>query len=518
MKGVITAGNKHTAEAGAEVLKAGGNAFDAAIAAGWMSFVAECTLTSAGGGGFLTGFSEKGQRLSLDFFVQTPKSKELPQQNGEKLNFYPVELDYGGSSQTFHAGLASVATPGCVAGLFHIHKTFGTIPMRELVQPAVELAKNGMKVDAFFAKIIQLVGPCVSSLPTGKKLFKSSGEFPKIGDLWKMAKFADTLEYLAQNGSGEFYRGEIARKFAEDSRSQGGYLTREDFENYRVIERNPLVVPYRDYEICTNPPPSAGGSLVAFTLKMMEKHKLQKTDFGSAEHLNLLVNAMRQTYLAREEKFDPNVYQPDVSDQFFDKAYLEYRREHLKRNATKRGSTTHFNVADERGNIASITTSNGEGSGYAIPETDIMLNNMLGEEDLNPNGFHQWENNKRVASMMSPTILLKNNQPVLATGTGGANRIRSVVSQVISNHVDFKMPLEENIRSPRLHWEAGKLDIEPEFNPDFISQVNTSEELETHIWEEKSFYFGGAHSIGIDEKGNLTGVGDDRRAGASITV
>ncbi len=376
-----------------------------------------------------------------------------------------------------------------------------------------------MEVDAFFASLIQLIGPCVSSLPTGKKLFKSGGEFPKVGDLWKMPNFADTLEYLALHDSSEFYRGEIAKKFAEDSASNGGYLTREDFENYKVVERNPLVVPYRDYEICTNPPPSAGGSLVAFTLKMMEKHKLQTQrfwkcrtpKFARKRHAPDLFGSGRKALM-------PISTNPDISDKFFDKAYLEYRREHLKRNATKRGSTTHFTVADERGNIASITTSNGEGSGYAIPNTDIMLNNMLGEEDLNPNGFHQWENDKRVTSMMSPTILLKSGKPVLATGTGGANRIRSIVSQIISNHVDFKMPLEENIFSPRLHWEAGKLDVEPEFNPDFISQINTSEDLETRIWKEKSFYFGGAHSISIDEKGNLTGIGDVRRAGVSIQI
>lgn len=515
LKGVIAGGNEHTAEAGAEVLKAGGNAFDAAVAAGWMTYVAEPTMTSAGGGGFMTGFTSKGKRLAIDFFSQTPKVKK-PE---HELNFYPVEIDYGGVTQIFHAGLASVAVPGCVAGLFHIHKRFGKMPFHELVQPALQLAKEGMRVNEFVRSCFELVGPAVSSLPSGKALFQPKGDddYLKVGDYWKMPEFADTLEYLSTHGPDEFYRGEIAHKIVKDCEETGGYLTAADFEEYQVVERVPLSIPYRDYEICTNPPPSAGGSLVAFTLKMLEQEKLWKYEFGSPEHLNALANAMRITYRSRAERFDGNIHHHQVTDLFFDQGYLMQQQGHMpSKKATKLGSTTHFTVADSDNNIASITTSLGEGSGYAA--YGVMLNNMLGEEDLNPGGFHKWPTDHRITSMMSPTLLLKNGRPVLATGTGGANRIRSVIAQIISNYVDFGMHNESVVSAPRIHWEAGKLDAEPGFRPESLDAVDTAEALEIIEWSKKAFYFGGAHSIVIADSGEQMPFGDERRIGAVRVV
>lgn len=513
IKGVIAAGNVHTAEAGAEVLKAGGNAFDAAVAAAWVTFVAEPTMTSAGGGGFMTGFTAEGKRMAVDFFSQTPKIKK-PE---DELNFYPVEIDYGGTTQIFHAGLASAAVPGCVAGLFHIHKRFGKMPFQELVQPAIALAKKGVAVNEFMNSCFLLVGPAVSSLPSGKALYQPHGEYLKPGDTWYMPEFADTLEFLSRNGLDEFYKGEIANKIVKDCQERGGYLTAADFENYQVIERQPLSIAYRDYEVCTNPPPSAGGSLVAFTLKMMEQERLREYGFGSGKHLNALAHAMKLTYHSRAERFDNNIHNSEVSDYFFDKSYLAEQQQKMpSKKAFKLGSTTHFSVADADHNIASITTSLGEGSGYAA--YGVMLNNMLGEEDLNPGGFHKWPTDHRITSMMSPSILLKNGRPVLATGTGGANRIRSIIAQVISNYVDFDMHGKEAIEAPRIHWEAGKLDIEPGFHPEHTKAIDTAEELEVVQWDKKAFYFGGAHSVMISEKGDLQGMGDERRVGAVRVV
>ncbi|MGB0523196.1 MAG: gamma-glutamyltransferase [Flammeovirgaceae bacterium] len=513
LKGVIAAGNAHTAEAGAEVLKAGGNAFDAAVAAAWMTFVAEPTMTSAGGGGFLTGFTSAGKPFAIDFFTQTPKVKK-PE---HELNFYPVEIDYGGSTQIFHAGLASAAVPGCVAGLFHIHKRLGKMPFHELVQPALAVAKKGMLVNDFIHSCFLLVGPAVTSLPSGKALFQPQGDYLKPGDYWTMPKFADTMEYLAKHGPDEFYKGEIAHKIVKDCAEKGGYLTTADFEEYQVVERHPIRIPYRNYEVCTNPPPSAGGSLVAFTLKMLEQEPLWKYAFGSPEHLNALTNAMKITYRSRAERFDSHIHHHKVTDYFFDKEYLAKQQSQMpSKKPFKLGSTTHFSVADAENNIASITTSLGEGSGYAA--YGVMMNNMLGEEDLNPGGFHLWPTDHRITSMMSPTIVLKDGRPVLATGTGGANRIRSVIAQVISNYIDFKMHDMEAVNAPRIHWEAGKLDIEPGFEPYSISSIDTSEALDIVQWDRKSFYFGGAHSIVIDDYGELRPLGDERRTGAMQIV
>lgn len=387
------------------------------------------------------------------------------------------------------------------------------MPFKELVQPAIELAKKGMVVNDFIHSCFLLVGPAVSSLPSGKALYQPEGEYKKTGELWKMPQFADTLEYLSKHGPDEFYKGEIAHKIVKDHAERGGYLTAEDFERYQVIERYPLRIPYRDYEICTNPPPSAGGSLVAFTLKMLEQEKLWKYPFGSPQHLNALTNAMKITYQSRAERLDTHIHHHQVTDFFFDQNYLALQQNQMpSKKASKLGSTTHFSVTDADHNIASITTSLGEGSGYAA--YGVMMNNMLGEEDLNPGGFHQWPTDHRITSMMSPTLVLKKGKPVLATGTGGANRIRSVIAQVISNYIDFGMQNEDIVSSPRLHWEAGKLDIEPGFTEESIAKINTSEELDILKWEKKAFYFGGAHSVIISDSGEQTPIGDERRTGA----
>lgn len=508
--GVIAAGSELTAEAAAEIFRAGGNAFDAAIAAAWMTFVAEPTATSAGGGGFINIYTEQGKSYLLDCFAQTPMQKF----NLEHLDFYPVDIDYGGAIQTFHAGRGSIALPGIILGLFDLHDKFGSIPMTELVQPTIKVAREGLKVDSFLEWCFRLVGPAACSLDSGKALFAPNGELPKVGDLWQMKNFADMLEYLAKNGADEFYKGEVAAKVAKDFAENGGHLTRTDFENFRVEYREPLNIKYRGSNIITNPPPSAGGSMVAFTLKLMEQQSLANMGFGSAEHLSVLASAMRITRTARKEKFDDYIYSPDVIEKFFNESYMHELQNELSESVNKHGSTTHFSTADRNGNFVAMTSSLGEGSGYVPENTGIMMNNMLGEEDLNPHGFHRWKENRRITSMMSPTIVVKNGRPLIATGTGGANRIRSVIAQVISNFIDFDMSPDEALEQPRIHWEHDTLDLEPGFTEEAKKHINIPGKLRKVYWENKAFYFGGAHTVYASKKGELRAIGDKRRTGA----
>jgi gamma-glutamyltranspeptidase/glutathione hydrolase len=513
-KGIVAAGSPEVAAAAAEVLRAGGNAFDAAIAAAWVTFVAETSLTSAGGAGFLMAHTGQGERVLFDFFSQTPKHKK-PE---EGLHFYPVTLDYGGSQQVFHAGLASVAIPGNVAGLFHVHKKLGTMPFRELVQPAIALAKNGVKVTPFFEYCAKLVSPTMTSMPFGKSLFMPDGKLPQAGELFRMPDFANTMEYLALHGPDEFYRGEIARRVAKDSQEMGGYLTMDDFEQYEVVERKPLIVQYRGHEVCTNPPPSAGGTLIAFTLGLLEQQPLSEFGFGSPKHLQALVNAMRLMKKGRRERLDPDPHRPDLLPYLFDKHYVAAMNAQLEGAVSKIGSTTHFTVADEHHNIAAMTSSTGEGSGYGVPGTGIMFNNMLGEEDLNPQGFHKWPADRRITSMMAPTMLFDRGKPLLATGTGGANRIRSVITQLISNTVDFGMGVDESVHAPRVHWEIGKVDIEPGFPDRSVELLHSPDPMDKKVWASLAFYFGGAHTVGFDRNGNMQGAGDSRRIGTVLRV
>ncbi|NEZ54867.1 gamma-glutamyltransferase, partial [Adonisia turfae] len=173
---------------------------------------------------------------------------------------------------------------------------------------------------------------------------------------------------------------------------------------------------------------------------------------------------------------------------------------------------THLSVIDDEGNAASVTTSNGEGSSYVLPGTGIMVNNMLGEEDLNPHGFHQWTPDQRMSSMMAPTMVLRDGHPYLVLGSGGSNRIRTAILQVISNLVDFQMPLEAAVAAPRIHWENDVFHLEPGFNQALLTPIIG--DAKPLWWQAQNMFFGGVHAVGLDENGVLHGAGDSRRSGA----
>ncbi|MCS6832994.1 MAG: gamma-glutamyltransferase, partial [Flammeovirgaceae bacterium] len=449
------------------------------------------------------------KNIVFDFFAQTPRHKRPT----DELNFYDVILDFGDTQQVFHGGLASMAVPGNIAGLFHVHRRLGKMPFRELAQPAIELAKKGIVVDDYFKWCIGLVGPIQTSLPTGKQHLEPQGRPLQVGDTFCMSPFANMLEFLAIEGPREFYEGEIAKQIVKDCRVGGGHLTMDDFIHYQVVERKPLTVSYRNWEIATNPPPSAGGTMIAFTLKMLEKFDLKRHGFGSEQHLQYLTHAQRITKAARSATFDQHQYEPDIVDRYFHHLHIDKWHIELLAALNRWGSTTHLSVADQYGNWASVTTSFGAGCGYVVPNTGIMMNNMLGEADLNPKGFHLWQPNQRITSMMSPTFVLKDKKPFFATGTGGANRIRTTIAQVISNLIDFEMSPQEAIEAPRLHWEEGEINIEPGFPEESVAAITTPEPLKKKVFAQKAFYFGGAHSV-FCEGDSLNGVGDARRVGA----
>jgi gamma-glutamyltranspeptidase/glutathione hydrolase len=263
----------------------------------------------------------------------------------------------------------------------------------------------------------------------------------------------------------------------------------------------------------TNSPPSSGGILIAFALELLSKVDLAGIRFGTSQHLQILAEVMRLTNVARKDGYDNNLYQTDVENIFLSATHLAQYQHQLTDNIKKWGSTTHVSVIDEEGNAASVTSSNGEGSSYVIPGTGIMVNNMLGEEDLNPQGFHQWQENMRISSMMSPTIVLKDNRPEIVLGSGGSNRIRTAILQVISNIIDFKMPVDMAVNSPRVHWENDVFNLEPGFSEEATKALlpSTSKSV---LWNKKNMFFGGVHSVMENSEGVISSAGDARRNGA----
>jgi gamma-glutamyltranspeptidase / glutathione hydrolase len=508
VRGAIAAGHVKTAEAGQRMFAEGGNAFDAAVAAVLASFVAEPGLTSPAGGGFLLAQTQDHDSILFDFFTQTPRNKRP----AAELDFHPIHVNFGDALQTFHIGLGSIAVPGNIAGLLTVQEQLGKLPLSIVAEPAIEYATQGIEITPFQATSLNLLQPILILTAESQQLFAPQGKLLQVGDRFSNPALANTLEEVVREGARAFYAGAIAQQLVRDCQENGGLLTHTDLEQYEVILRQPLHFRYRGHDLLTNPPPSSGGVLIAFALKLLEGLDLTNLKFGSTTHYQLLTQVMSLTNTAREEAYHKNSHRSEMEAEFLEAEYLYSFQQHLN----KWGSTTHVSTIDAEGNAASVTTSNGEGSAYLIPGTGIMMNNMLGEADLNPTGFHQWEVNQRLSSMMSPTILLQQQTPAIVLGSGGSNRIRTAILQVLANLIDFQMSIAEAVTAPRVHWEAGLLNIEPPYDRAAASHPALQELTQCLLWQQQSMFFGGVHAVVREVDQRLSGAGDPRRGGAVL--
>lgn len=531
-RGAIAAGHPKTAEAGLEMLLLGGNVFDAVVAAALAACVAEPGLTSLGGGGFLLAHTQTGEDILFDFFTQTPKRRSgsfpttLRQGRGEQaaIDFYPVGVNFGSVVQEFHVGLGSMAVPGNVAGLFHVHRRLGRLPFQTVAEPAIHYARAGVELTEFQAYCFKILSPILLASDEMRQICAPSGQLSLPGTQIAIPALADTLAFLAVEGPQGFYEGEIGQQLVRDCAARGGYLTKEDLQSYRVLERQPLRTRYRGKTLLTNPPPSSGGTLIAFALKLLETVPLAELGWGSWGSVRAIAQTMRQTNLARSQGYDTHLYDPGIAQDFLSAHNLETYAAPLQPAppVNKWGSTTHISAIDGEGNAASLTTSNGEGSSYVIPGTGIMVNNMLGEADLHPGGFHQWQEDVRISSMMAPTIVLRDNQPAIVLGSGGSNRIRTAILQVICNILDFQQTVDTAVNHPRIHWENGVLNLEPGYET--LLQEARQEgngdrppfpfDQQLVQWDAPNMFFGGVHTVMQNAAGEISGAGDGRRSGA----
>lgn len=521
MKGAISAGHSLTAEAGLEMLNQGGNAFDAAIAAAFASFVCESPLTSIGGGGFLMAHTAEGHTSLYDFFPNiSGHGNKTPK---EELDFYPVDIDFIGTIQQFHIGKGSVAVPGCMAGFAKVFKNHCTLPLKTILEPAIHYARQGVTLNTQQAGFNSILSPILTLSPDGKAVYAPNGRLLKEGEIIIKKNMADTIEELSRKGLESFYRGDIADCIIGGFKD-GGLITREDLENYEVTIRKPLVLDYRGRKIFTNPPPSSsGGCLIAFSLKLLEKYDVAKLKHNNSEYLHLLLDVMKMTDEARGEDFDHRVYEEGIIDSFLSRENIGKYSSKLENNIPPKslfpekpatGNTTHISVVDTAGNAASVTTSNGEGCGHMIPGMGVMLNNMLGEEDINPHGFHTQPAGIRMSSMMSPTIVMHEGRPEIILGSGGSNRIRNAILQVILNLLDFNLPVEEAVNAPRTHWDKKIFQVESGIHKDQLERLKDMSSP-VNCWDIKNMYFGGVHTV-ISENATLSGAGDTRRGGICL--
>ena len=513
MKGIVAAGHPETAGAAVTVLREGGNAIDAALAGLCAAVVAEPILASLGGGGFLAARPHSGwlagQTVVYDFFVQTPKRRR-PE---HEVDFRGVVADFGPAQQDFHIGMGAIATPGVIKGIFEVHRDLGRMPIRGIVEPAIYLARRGVAVNAVQAYILRVVRSIVEAGNSTRALFaspRSPGELIGEGETLRLPDLADALEILAIEGDDLFYRGEMGQLLARECESAGGQLSARDLRDYKVERRRPLEVEMRGSRVYLNPPPSMGGILVAFGLALWQALGRSIGGFGSSQHLAWLVEVIRATSRARLEIGLGPLELP--SEKLLEPTLIQRYRDEIAGAPVAVRGTTQISVIDAEGGAASLSVSNGEGSGYVLPGTGVILNNMLGEADLNPEGSLGWSTDVRMSSMMTPAVVLDDTGAVTALGSGGSNRIRTAVLQALLNLLAFGMPLEEAIAAPRLHVEGDKLSFEPGFHE---LSVMTVERLcaEIERWPDKNMFFGGVHAARRNRAGTLEGVGDERRGG-----
>ena len=464
----VAAGHRGTAGAAAAVLRLGGNAFDAAVAAGCAAAVVEPCLTSLAGGGFLTARTAAGEEVVVDFFVAVPGLRAEARHDPGGLVRVPIH--FGAAVQDFHVGPASVAVPGVLAGYLHVHERWGRLPLDQVVAPAVELAGRGVVVDEHLARLTSLLAPVFERTVAGRELFFRDDRPLTTGDRFDNPALAEFLNDVGAGSRRGFTQGEL-----------GGQVTAADLGRYRVEERDPLRVARGGAELLINPAPSFGGRLVAHALERLAG---SPRPFSADEPASVV----------------------DLAEALV--AMAEHRRSLGPGNS--RG-TTHISICDGEGNHVAMTTSNGSGSGEFAAGLGVQLNNMMGEEDLHPDGFGAMEPGSRIGSMMAPAVLRSAGRHVVL-GSGGSERIRSVITQLVLRLVDSGEEPEPAVLAPRLHWDGASLQAEPGWPEPVLAALGRR--WPVNRWDRPDLYFGGAHVVSSDGHA----VGDPRRGGAGIVI
>ncbi len=486
--GIVSSASRLASEVGAQTLKQGGNAVDAAIATAFALAVTWPTAGNIGGGGFMVFHGANGDATTFDF--------------REKAALAATERMYLGldgkvANNSNHAGALSVGVPGTVAGMWKAHQELGSLPWEDLVAPAVALARDGIPISYSLQSGFSRNRPRFSNYPSSMaKFFKPDGSEYALGETWRQPDLAHTLELIQEHGHDGFYRGENAKRLADFLASIGGIITEEDLARYEAVEREPIRGTYRGYEIVSMPPPSSGGITLVQMLNILEGFDLAAMGHNSADYLHVLTEAMRRAYANRAEHLgDPDFNEGMPVERMLSKDYAAELRSTIdmaqKSVSDENGfaqpyeseDTTHFSVVDKEGNMVSVTYTLEYGYGSAIVAAGggYLLNNELGDFNAIP-GLTDREGTigtapnlvapeKRPLSSMTPTIVAKDGRPVFATGSPGGRTIINTTLQTILNVIDHDFNIAEAIEAPRIHhqWLPDRTSFESwGFSPDTI--------------------------------------------------
>jgi gamma-glutamyltranspeptidase/glutathione hydrolase len=465
---MVVSQNAIASQIGASMLAGEGNAMDAAVATAFALAVIHPSAGNIGGGGFLIYRSARGEAVAYDFRETAPA--------GASATMFLRDGEY--ERRRHHHGHLSVGVPGTVAGLHQAWRDHGQLPWEELLQPAIALAREGFIVTDGLARSLRAVLPEMERYPASVAQFSQDGQPYQMGDVLKQPDLADTLERIADDGPEGFYEGRTARLIEDEMRRGGGLITREDLKAYRAVRRRPLRGTYRGAEILTMPPPSSGGVVLLQVLNIFEEYDLPGMGFGSAAYLHHLAEGLRRAFAERALYLgDPDFVNDMPVERLVSKEHAaELRRTILPRRASvsdpasfawpaEGAETTHVSVVDSWRNAVSLTYTleEGYGSKIVVPGAGFLLNNEMGDFNAVPGltdetGLIGTEPNlaapgKRMLSNMTPTILVREGQPVLVLGSPGGRRIPGVVLQTIVNMEDFRMNVQEAIDAPRVHHQ-----------------------------------------------------------------
>jgi gamma-glutamyltranspeptidase/glutathione hydrolase len=408
-----------------------------------------------------------------------------------------VDVDFsGGSTQMFRIGAAACAVPGAALGLEEAHRAFGTRAWADLFAPAIELARGGVELTRGQAYLHAILDLILRHTPESRAIYERGGERLVAGDVLVQEDLGRTLELFAERGADVLYQGALGGALVEHVRSSGGCITERDLQEYRVIRRRPVSTEFRGHEYLSNPPPSAGGILIAYGLGLLDN----RGGPGSAEAIDALARVMREQVRARENGFENALRRGGLAKLLEERAVVV------------RG-TTHISVVDERGNAVALTASTGAGSGVVIPGTGIHLNNMLGEFDL-PKPPRAGD---RLSSGMSPSLVLHDRRPRLVVGSAGSLRLRGAVMQIVVNVVQHGLDVRDAIDRPRVHLEGEHLHCEGGHDSGELDKLEAMG-WDVTRWRRRNLYFGGAAAVEMRADGTLAAAGDPRRGGAGVVV
>ena len=522
-KGMVVSAHPLASEAGAKILKMGGNAFDAAIATQFALAVVYPQAGNIGGGGFLVGTTNKGEKFALDYRETAPIKASRDMYLDEKGN---------ANTDLSQNGRLAVGVPGSISGMFYTHKKYGKLPMAALIQPAIDLAEKGFAVTLREANLLNSTKEDFLKHNSHKTAFTKDIPW-KQGDLLIQKELANTLKAIQKNGEKGFYEGNNAQLLVDEMKKGNGIISLEDLKNYKTRERKVLSFDYKGNEIISMPLPSSGGPLLAQMLKMASYENLEKYEQNSPEALQIMVEAERRAYADRAEYMgDPDFIEDKtqmlISDNYlknrwknfsFEKATPSAEVGNIISQPKESEQTTHISIIDKFGNAASITTTlNGlYGSKVVVKGGGYFLNNEMDDFSVKPgvpNMFgavggeaNSIVPNKRMLSSMTPTIVLKNGKPYIVVGTPGGTTIPTSVFQSIVNAIDFKLSPNFVINAPKFHHQ---------WLPEVIYTEKNFPQNTIKVLEQKNYKFENRNVIGrtemiiLDENGNAIAVADGR--------